>query len=77
MFYCYFIRLKARKKKSANHEKLGKYYSYSFNPLSANLTKWSNTNNSLFPTNCLGLFDYFVELKLKGILYSISWSNQC
>ena len=33
-----------------------------FNPLSANITKWSN-----LPTNCLSVFDHFVILALKGL----------
>ena len=39
------------------------------NPLSANLTKWSNTLKQFtdnLPTNCLGVFDHFVGLALKG-----------
>ena len=35
-----------------------------FKPLSTNLTKWSNT---VLPTNCLSVFDYFVELALEGL----------
>ena len=37
------------------------------NPLSANLTKWSNTIKQLvgnLPTNCLSGLDYFVGLAL-------------
>ena len=40
------------------------------NPLSANLTKWSNTLKQLvgkLPTNCVNVFDHFVELALKGL----------
>ena len=45
------------------------------NPLNANFTKWSNTlkqfvdqtNRRLLPTNCLGVFDHFVGLALKGL----------
>ena len=40
------------------------------NPLSANLTKCSNTLKkfvSNFPTNCLSVFDHFVWLALKGL----------
>ena len=37
-----------------------------FNSLSANPTKWSNTLKQL-PTNCLSLFDYFVGLLLKRL----------
>ena len=41
-----------------------------FNPLSANFTKWSNTLKQFvgkLPTNCLSVFDHFVELSLKGL----------
>ena len=40
------------------------------NPLSANPTKWSNTLKQFvgkLPTNCLSVFDHFVELALKGL----------
>ena len=43
---------------------------YSLNPLSANPTKWSNTLKQFvgnLPTNCLSVFDHFVELALKGL----------
>ena len=36
-----------------------------FNPLSANFTKWSNTLKQFvgkLPTNCLSVFDHFVNL---------------
>ena len=43
-----------------------------FNPLTANPTKWSNTLKQfvgkLF-TNCLGTFDHFVWVALKGLSY--------
>ena len=42
----------------------------SFNPVSANPTKWSNTPKQFFgklPTNCLSVFDHFVKLALKGL----------
>ena len=41
-----------------------------FNPLSANSTKWSNTLKHFvgnLPTNCLSVFDHFVGLALKGL----------
>ena len=41
-----------------------------FNPLSANITKWSNTLKRFvakLPTNCLSVFDHFVGLVLKGL----------
>ena len=40
------------------------------NPLSANPTKWSNTC-SLFPMNCLSVFDQFVGLVLKGLKHDL------
>ena len=45
------------------------------NPLSANFTKWSNTLKQFvgkLPTNCLSVFDYFVELAFKGLTFSDS-----
>ena len=50
------------------------------NPLSANLIKWSNTHKQFvgnFHTNCLSVFDHFVELVLKGlnILILIDWGR--
>ena len=41
-------------------------------PLSSNPIKWSNTLKQFvakLPTNCLSLFDHFVELTLKGLSY--------
>ena len=41
-----------------------------FNPLSANITKWSTTLKQFvgkLPTNCLSVFDHFVKLALKGL----------
>ena len=40
-----------------------------FNPLSANITKWSNTQTFVgkLPTSCLSVFDRFVGLALKGL----------
>ena len=40
------------------------------NPLSANPTKWSNTLKQFvgnLPTNCLSVFDHFMNLALKGL----------
>ena len=40
------------------------------NPLSANPTKWSNTLKQFvgkLPTNCLGVFDHFMNLTVKGL----------
>ena len=41
------------------------------NPLSANPEKWSNTLKQFvgnFPTNCLSVFDHFMNLALKGLI---------
>ena len=41
------------------------------NPLSANLTKWSNTLKQFvgnLPRNCLSVFDHFVGFALKVII---------
>ena len=43
--------------------------STSFNPISANITKWSNTLKQFvgkLPKTCLSVFDHFVGLALKG-----------
>ena len=42
------------------------------NPLSANITKWSNTLKQFvgkLPTNCLSVFDHFVGLAIKRLRY--------
>ena len=41
------------------------------NPLSANITKWSNTLKQFvgkLPTNCLSVFDHFLVLAVKGLM---------
>ena len=41
-----------------------------FNPLSASPTKWPNTLKEFvgkLPKNCLGVFEHFVGLALKGL----------
>ena len=46
-----------------------------FNPSSANFTKCSNTLKQFigkFQTNCLSVFDHFVGLALKGLIWVIS-----
>ena len=46
------------------------------NPLSANFTKWSNTLKQFvgkLPTNCLSVFNHFVELALKGLYVESVW----
>ena len=48
---------------------------HSLNPLSANPTKWSNTLKQ-FLTNCLSVFDHFMNLALKGLkAHTISQQN--
>ena len=45
-------------------------FSRSINPLSASLTKWSNTLKQFagkLPTNCLSVFNHFVGLGLKEL----------
>ena len=42
------------------------------NLLNANPTKWSNTLEQFvgnLPTNCLTMFDHFVGLTLKGLIW--------
>ena len=44
----------------------------SINPLNANFTKWSNTLKQFIgnlPTNCLSVFDHFVGLVLRGLMF--------
>ena len=44
---------------------------FSFNPLSANFSKWSNTLKQFvgkLQTNCLSVFGHFVGLALKGLI---------
>ena len=41
-----------------------------FNPLSANPTKWPNTLNQFvgkLPMNCLSVFGHFINMALKGL----------
>ena len=41
------------------------------NPLSAKFIKWSNTLKQFvgkLPTNCLSVFDHFMNLALKGLM---------
>ena len=43
-----------------------------FNPLSANPEKWSNILKQIvgnLPTICLSVFDHFMNLALKGLMY--------
>ena len=48
----------------------GKIWTNDLNSLSANPTKWSNTQTTrrLLPTNCLSVFDHFVGLAVKGLI---------
>ena len=44
------------------------------NHLSTNFTKWSNTLKQFvgnLPTNCLSVFDHFVGLALKGLIFTL------
>ena len=46
---------------------------FDINPLSANPIKWSNTLKQFvgkLPTNCLGVFDHFAGLALKGLTHT-------
>ena len=50
---------------------LSQIFHYSCNPFSANFTKWPNTLKHFvdnLPTNCLGVFDHFAGLALKGLI---------
>ena len=50
----------------------------SFNPLNANPEKWSNTLKQIvgnLPTICLSVFDHFMNLALKGLMFSINKSR--
>ena len=53
--------------------KAAKNVNDTLNPLSAKITKWSNTLKQFvgkLPTNCLSVFDHFVGLALKGLNYA-------
>ena len=55
-----------------------RFFSFSFNPLSANPTKWSDTLKQFvgkLPTNCLSVFDHFVGLALKGLSVQLPFKN--
>ena len=44
-----------------------------FNPLSASPTKWPNTHKQFvgnLPTNFLSVFDHYVRLALKGLIFA-------
>ena len=44
------------------------------NPLSANPEKWSNTLKQIvgnLPTICLSVFDHFVNLAFKGLMFDL------
>ena len=49
-----------------------------FNPLNANITKWSKTLKQFvgkLPTNCLSVFDHFVGVVLKGLIAKLDGSG--
>ena len=51
------------------------YFPFHFNPFNTSFTKWSNRLKQFvgnLPTNCLGMFDHFVELALKGLRNGIN-----
>ena len=55
-----------------------KYTTRTFNPLSVNPAKWSNTLKQFIgklPTNCLSVFDRFVGLALKGLKVAAAKKN--
>ena len=52
-------------------EKVNSEMKINVKPLSANITKWSNTLKQFFsklPTNCFSVFDHFVGLALKRLI---------
>ena len=54
------------------------HYLMAFNSLSTNPTKWPNTLKQFvgsLPTNCLSVFDHFMNLAVKGL--SSSQSHIC
>ena len=53
------------------------YFAYPY-PLSANITKKSNTFKQFvanLPTNCLSVFDHFVGLALKGLITAVYFTD--
>ena len=49
-----------------------------FNALSANPAKWSNTLKQFvgnLPTNCLSVFDHFMNLAFKGLITKYEKNN--
>ena len=53
--------------------KISSIHKFILNPLSANITKWSNTLKQFvgkLPKNCLNVFPHFVGLALKRLKYS-------
>ena len=50
------------------------------NPLSTNPKKWSNSLKQFVAnllTNCLSVFDHFVELALKGLTKTVDLCAEC
>ena len=61
-----------------NHQTQFQFKSFVFNPLSANITKWSNTLKQFvgnLSTNCLSVFGHFVIFAFKGLHLTV-W-NHC
>ena len=59
---------------------LAKFVPQFFSPLSANPTKWSNTLKQFvgnLPTNCLSVFDHFMNLALKGLKVTFATKLFC
>ena len=57
-----------------------RYLQSMLNPLSASITKWSNTLKKFvgkLPTNCLSVFDHFVELALKELTNILYFNASC
>ena len=50
-----------------------------FDPLSANIKKWSNTLKQFVDklvTNCLSVFDHFAGLALKGLTLTLLYLKE-
>ena len=69
-------KIQKKKKKFHTHRVInlcinGSSINFASNPLSANITKWSNTLKQFvgkLPTNCLSVFNHFVRLALKKLI---------
>ena len=54
-------------------------FKYKLNPLSVNPTNWSNTLKQfagILSTNCLSVFDHFVGLAPKGLIFKMSMGKK-